>query len=264
VHQWNTRWDLSADGSRLALGVIESGRHALLVIDVAISADARRVAGAVGGTLSSRVLVWDVQGVAEPREISVTAATTIDFSPDGERALTAFTEATGPFGGSSDGVAEVWNVTTGRRLTAIRVKDSGFLGALFSPDGARILTANRGVKDSPAQVASTATSWDAATGRAVAAFGRGDGPTSSIAFSADGARIATVPPDRRVRVWDARTGSLRARPRPKPCSRAPKKKGLAPAKPFISLRFRWWRGRIANPKKLLDLQQFRLASANAK
>ena len=230
VHQWDSRWDLSADGSRLAMGVIEAGRHALVVIDVAtdqevqrltlpegrdlgavaISPDARRVAGAVGGG-GVRVHVWDIPSPAEPREIRITAAKTIDFSPDGARVLTAFTEPTGLFGGSSDGVAEVWDVNTGRRLTEVRVKDSGFLAALFSPDGTRILTANRGVQKSPAQVASTATLWDAGTGKLVMAIGPGDGPTSSVAFSADGARIATAPADRRVRVWDARTGALLAR-----------------------------------------------------
>ena len=48
----------------------------------------------------------------------------------------------------------------------------------------------------------------AATGRQVMAIGRGEGPGMGLSFSADGARIATVSSDRRVRIWDAVTGGL--------------------------------------------------------
>jgi WD40 repeat protein len=239
MDSWAPQWDVSADGARLVLGVADGRRHSLVVIDVAsdqdvqrltlpegftlgavaISPDARWVAGVLNATRSSRVHVWDVQSAAAPREVRITSAQSIDVSPDGARVLTAFTEATGLFGGSSDGVAEVWDVGTSKRLTEVRAKDAAFLAALFSPDGTRILTANRGVEKSPAQVESSATLWDAGTGKPVLAIGRGEGPASSISFSGDGSRIATASQDRRVRVWDARTGDLVARLGPHGSSR---------------------------------------------
>jgi len=170
------QWAVSEDRTRLVFGAVDGDRHAVLVIDVAtdqelhrlslpagrqglgavtLSPDARRVAAVTQAGSSTAVLVWDVQGSAAPREIRVDAAHSIAFSPGGDRVVTASTEATGFFGGSSEGVAAVWDVATGRRLAEVRLKDGAFMLAGFSPDGTRILTANRGPEKSPASVAAS-------------------------------------------------------------------------------------------------------------
>jgi hypothetical protein len=222
---WIPYWGLSADGARLVLGVFESGTSSLVVIDVAtdqevrrfpipenrglggvaISADGRRVA-AIGANFLVRVHVWDVESGEGVQEIKVAAASGIALSPDGTRVLTTVSLMTGLFGGGVDAIAELWDVVSGRRLTEVKVKDAGFNGAIFSPDGTRFLTANAGGRNSPA--ASSATLWDADTGRELMAIGRDEGPGMGLSFSADGARIATVSSDRRVRIWDAATGGL--------------------------------------------------------
>ena len=73
------------------------------------------------------------------------------------------------------------------------------IGASFSPDGARIVTAGGGN--------GTAKVWDARTGAALLELkGHTDG-VKSASFSPDGSRIVTGSRDRTAKVWDARTGS---------------------------------------------------------
>jgi WD40 repeat protein/serine/threonine protein kinase len=70
--------------------------------------------------------------------------------------------------------------------------------AVFSPDGARILTASRD---------KTAKLWDAASGKLIASFAHQDGVTHA-AFSPDGARILTASADHSARLWDVASGKL--------------------------------------------------------
>jgi WD40 repeat protein len=69
--------------------------------------------------------------------------------------------------------------------------------AVFSPDGARVVTASW---DHTAQV------WDAATGVPIGPRLVHRDAVLAVAFSSDGTRIATASKDGTARVWDARTG----------------------------------------------------------
>ena len=69
---------------------------------------------------------------------------------------------------------------------------------IFSPDGARTLTASWD---------ETAKLWDAASGKLVASFAH-QGIVHHAAFSPDGARILTASADNTAKLWDAASGQL--------------------------------------------------------
>jgi dipeptidyl aminopeptidase/acylaminoacyl peptidase len=72
---------------------------------------------------------------------------------------------------------------------------------VFSPDGARILTASAD---------KTAKLWDKASGKLIACFAHQD-RVSNVVFSPDGARILTVSWDKTAKLWDAATPAELAR-----------------------------------------------------
>ena len=69
---------------------------------------------------------------------------------------------------------------------------------VFSPDGARILTASRD---------KTAKLWDAASGKLLASFDH-QGRVLQGVFSPDGTRILTASADMTAKLWDATSGKL--------------------------------------------------------
>jgi WD40 repeat protein len=113
---------------------------------------------------------------------------TVAFSPDGTRLLTA----------SHDHTTQVWDAGTGTPIGARMTHARPVVWAGFSPDGTRVLTAS---EDATAQL------WDAHTGRPLASALRHEGPLVTAAFSTDGATVLTASSDGAARVWDARTGS---------------------------------------------------------
>jgi WD40 repeat protein/serine/threonine protein kinase len=72
------------------------------------------------------------------------------------------------------------------------------VGAAFSPDGARILTASSD---------KTAKLWDASSGKLIASFNHQD-EVKDAAFSPDGTRILTASVDKTAKLWDAASGKL--------------------------------------------------------
>ena len=71
------------------------------------------------------------------------------------------------------------------------------MSAVFSPDGARIVTASDD---------DTARLWEAATGQELAVLRGHEGEVLSAVFSPDGARIVTASDDDTARLWEAATG----------------------------------------------------------
>jgi WD40 repeat protein len=132
--------------------------------------------------------VWEA-GSGRPAGIALVhshAVNTAELSPDGRRLLT---------GGHTGAI--VWDLERGEVLFEVdKEQKCGYL-ATYSPDGSRILTAN---KDGSGRV------WDAATGRPVTPPLPHGAYIWYVAFSPDGRRVLTAGEDQLVRTWDAATG----------------------------------------------------------
>src|SRR5271165_6007407 len=94
-------------------------------------------------------------------------------------------------------ILDRWKVTT---PLATFQHEGDVTSAVFSSDGARILTASAD---------RTARLWDGGSGKLLATF-QHEGPVSSAVFSPDGARILTASWDKTARLWDGGSGKLLA------------------------------------------------------
>jgi WD40 repeat protein len=134
------------------------------------------------------------------------------FSPDGARLLTANEEYYSapvpehfirslPFGGLTTNAiynsAKLWDAISGRLMASFEHQDA-IHDAVFSSDGARILTASAD---------KTARLWDAASGKLLGSFDN-QADVTRVAFSPDGARILTTGDDAIAKLWDAASGKL--------------------------------------------------------
>ncbi len=105
--------------------------------------------------------------------------------------------------GSHDHFAKIWNLddyeetrTFGRRVLAGH--EDAILGAAFSPDGRKIVTASRD---------RTARMWDRSTGAQIREFREGHKYlTSTAALFPDGKRLLTAAIDNTTRIWDVTGG----------------------------------------------------------
>lgn len=110
-----------------------------------------------------------------------------EFSPDGERVLSA----------SEDGTARMWDAQTGVELIKTMRHKAVVQRARFSGDGRWVVTAS---EDSTAQV------WEAKTGQPLGQPMRHREWVTDAVFSPDGWLVATASRDRTARVWDTRSG----------------------------------------------------------
>jgi WD40 repeat protein len=117
--------------------------------------------------------------------------TSYDFSPD-STVLAAV---------NGCGQLEVWDTRTGRRVG--HMVSFGFVNNIgpvrFSPDGKQLAVAN---STNDGQV----TILDRATDRTVAVLTAHTRQVQDLAYSPDGALLATASIDDTARIWDARTG----------------------------------------------------------
>jgi WD40 repeat protein len=120
---------------------------------------------------------------------------TLTFSPDSKRVAC----------GSDTGIVRVWDVPTGRNVSAFNVNGnaSGSTAArpvktlVFSPDGRMLVTADN--------ADNTIAVWDTTSGRRVATLEAGGGIVTSAAFTANGALLVTtisnVAKHHRIEIW---------------------------------------------------------------
>jgi eukaryotic-like serine/threonine-protein kinase len=112
-------------------------------------------------------------------------ASSVQFSADGARILTA----------SDDGTAQVWDAKNGQPLAGPLQLGGKLDSAQFSLDGQRILT----VASDQVRV------WDAQSGRILPESLKHNGPVQSAQFTPDGDRILTVCGITAL-LWDAQSG----------------------------------------------------------
>jgi WD40 repeat protein/tRNA A-37 threonylcarbamoyl transferase component Bud32 len=132
----------------------------------------------------------------------------VDFSPDGQRVVTAF-------GDYPDGTARIWDTASGKELAVLKGHTAPVAFAEFHPDGKQIVTAS---------LDRTTRLWHADTGKEIRVLKGHTGGVISARFNGDGTRLVTVgdghaftfqgggysahsvDDDAAARVWDVATG----------------------------------------------------------
>lgn len=112
-----------------------------------------------------------------------------EFSPDGQRLVTA----------SDDGTARIYEVGTGREIAACIGHGACIWPARFDDKGGRILTAS---SDRTARI------WNARSGKIEATLNGHRALVFDASFDPAGERVLTLSEDNTAGLWDVRTGNL--------------------------------------------------------
>ncbi|HIL69015.1 MAG TPA: hypothetical protein EYG38_04100 [Verrucomicrobia bacterium] len=149
----NWLWDVavSPDGKRMAVGLpqgiakvwdtttgselLSLEGHDSLVTAVAFIPDGTLI---VTVSLDHKIRLWNAESGNEISMMTSRGVTrSIDFSPDGERMLTVYSEATEGIGTPS---IEIWEPKYGRELLSIKAHSDSIQKAVWSRSGDRIIT----------------------------------------------------------------------------------------------------------------------------
>jgi WD40 repeat protein len=123
--------------------------------------------------------------------------TTVQFSPNGQRVITAGCDQIDKGSYCTSSTARMWDAALGSELAVLRGHEGTVNSAAFSPDGQRVVTAS---DDRTARI------WDAATGKELAVLHGHENWVINAQFSPDGQRVVTASDDGTARIWDAATG----------------------------------------------------------
>lgn len=152
------------------------------------------------GYFDGFIKIWNVSTGEHVRTINVhidqdneedqnNAVTTIQFSPNGNNLLTAF----------SDGASRVFNVANGLLLHTLEGHTDLVSFAQFSPDGTKIVTASNN---------KTAKIWQSSTGALLVNLRDHQAQLYSAQFSRDSSKVVTACQDGNVKVWLSLQGKL--------------------------------------------------------
>jgi WD40 repeat protein/serine/threonine protein kinase len=173
---------------RLRYGPQAPLHHASAVLCLAVSPNGRLLATGTSGH-DGAIVLWDLTTRKEVRRITAHSGPVrrVSFSPDSRRLAAA----------AENGMVRVWEVATGRNLLHLQHGDDGTCVA-FSPD-------SRFLASGGEQFVKV---WDTATGAERTTLHGHRGRIMGLAFSPDGARLASASDeDRIVKLWDTTTWS---------------------------------------------------------
>lgn len=178
------------DEARLRAGelYLEQARRDVVDLEEPLSAIEDLFAARVNGVASPALRILAAQASRNLWLLDLphgAAVTSVAFSPDGRRLVTA----------GSDGRAHIWDEDGGHQVLVGHTRQ--VWSAAMTPDGTRVVTASTD---------GTARIWDAATGTAVAPPLSHVKAVTDAVISPDGTRVVTTSLDRDARIWDARTG----------------------------------------------------------
>jgi WD40 repeat protein/DNA-binding SARP family transcriptional activator len=179
------QWDVTT--GRLARELLPPGERSV----VALSSDGARFATAD----KDEIQLWDGASGAAETSWRVGAGQTINalqFSADSRLLLTK----------TAEGVITLWNIATRRPEAQITIP-AGDENVWLSSDN-QTVAVSQDVKDERGM-----DLWRMATGEKIGVrLGGHESAVNSVAFSADGSKIATASFDGAVRLWDAADGTL--------------------------------------------------------
>jgi hypothetical protein len=165
-------WNAGTGGQIRQLAV--SGNE---VPALAYSPDSARLAAAASGS----VVLWDVNSGGQLSTLNYGGATGLCFHPDGKRLATSGADV------------RIWDFADGSHVSRSPVPAND---VCFSPDGSKLVSAH---EDGNARV------WSEPVGDLTVELEHPD-PVFCLAYTADGAWIATGSRHGLVTIWDARSG----------------------------------------------------------
>ncbi len=168
-------WDVDSGEEHVRMGHKES------VWDLALNQDGSLLATA---SFDGFGHLWKTADGQEVLRLShpVQRVERIAFSPSAKYIMTV----------AEDDIARLWDTASGKEVRQIR--HEGVVEAAFSPDGGYLTTASESYRDASARV------WDVMTGKEVVRLDHDSG-LESVAFSPDGAYLATGSRDGTTTLW---------------------------------------------------------------
>jgi WD40 repeat protein len=165
---------------------------------LALSSDGQTLLTAARGDRSARV--WNV-GRARPRPVSSSVEESSNpyqpfyclvYNLDRDRVVT----------GGRDGLAQLWEASTGRPIQPLRHPHPHVRAVAFSPDGRKLATACMEGRTVTCKV----RIWNAATGQPITPWIPHRNHVVALAFSPDGKLLATGDYSHDLHLWDTATG----------------------------------------------------------
>ena len=160
--------------------------------------DAKRLAFSPDGTIlastSSGIKLWDVQtkqNIITLKEWDWDPISSLAFSPDGTMLASA----------SKDNTIKLWDLKTNQIITALEGHKEQVSSLAFSPDGTMLVS---GSPDYTGRDGETVKVWDVKTKQVIATFSPKWG-TDAVAFSPDGAILASPTNKISIALWDVKT-----------------------------------------------------------